>query len=228
MTFRSRILITAAAVVWVPGSASAQTAPGLLNKLEVQRLVAAHTPAAHALLAKHFIALTETYTADAVRYRALATGFLGNPNHRSGIDPGARRAGQADAAAELALNARAMAAYHQLLSVGSAATAPSVAMTFDSGFGAPPPTPARLSQLAKSARTPTDQRVLEEYFLSVARAETAKGDAHAVMGQMQRTGATRGLNDPAAHCDQMVKLARAASTKATANAELHRQLASIG
>ena len=133
-----------------------------------------------------------------------------------------------DAAAELALNARAMTAYHQLLSVGSTARPPRVAVTFDSGLGAPAPTPAQLSQLAKSARTPTDQRVLEEYFLNVARAETAKADAHAVMGQMQRTGATRGLNDPAAHCDRMVKLARAASTKATADAELHRQLANIG
>ena len=121
-----------------------------------------------------------------------------------------------------------MAAYHQLLSIGSAATAPSVAVTFESGFGAPAPTAAQLSQLEKSARTPTDQRVLEEYFLNVARAETAKADAHAVMGQMQRAGATRGLNDPAAHCDRMVKLARAASTQATANAELHRQLANIG
>jgi hypothetical protein len=49
-----------------------------------------------------------------------------------------------------------------------------------------------------------------------------------VMGQMQRAGATRGLNDPAAHCERMVKLARTASTQATANAELHRQLANIG
>jgi hypothetical protein len=228
MTLLSRILITAAAVVAVAGSASAQTAPGLLNKLDVQRLVAAHTPAAHVSLAKHFVALTETYKADAARYRALATGFVGNPNHKFGIDPGARRARQADAAAELALNARAMAVYHQLLSIGSAATVPSVAVTFDSGFGAPAPTPAQLSQLEKSARTPTDQRVLEEYFLNVARAETATADAHAVMGQMQRAGATRGLNDPAAHCERMVKLARAASTQATANAELHRQLANIG
>jgi hypothetical protein len=228
MTLLSRILITAAAVVAVAGSASAQTAPGLLNKLDVQRLVAAHTPAAHASLAKHFVALTETYKADAARYRALATGFVGNPNHRSGIDPGARRARQADAAAELALNARAMAGYHQLLSFGSAATVPSAAVTFDAGLGAPAPTAAQLSQLAKSARTPTDQRVLEEYFLTVARAETATADARAVMGQMQRAGATRGLNDPAAHCERMVKLARAASTQATANAELHRQLANIG
>jgi len=228
MKLFSRMLVVAAAVAAMTGTAIAQTAPGLLNKLEVQRLAAAHTPAAHASLAKHFVALTETYKAEAARYRALATGFTGNPNHGSGIDPGARRARQADAAAELALNARAMAAYHQLLSVGSAATAPRVAVTFDSGFGAPAPTPAQLSQLAKSARTSTDQRVLEEYFLNVARAETATADAHAVMGQMQRAGATRGLNDPAAHCERMVKLARAASTQATANAELHRQLANIG
>jgi len=228
MKLFSRMLVVAAAVTAMAGTAMAQTAPGLLNKLEVQSLVAAHTPAAHASLAKHFIALSETYTADAARYRALATGFVGNPNHRSGIDPGARRARQADAAAELALNARAMAAYHQLLSLGSAATVPSAAVTFDAGFGAPAPTAAQLSQLAKSARTSTDQRVLEEYFLTVARAETATADAHAVMGQMQRAGATRGLNDPAAYCDRMVKLARAASTQATANAELHRQLANIG
>ena len=217
MKLFSRMLVVAAAVAAMTGTAIAQTAPGLLNKLEVQRLVAANTSAAHASLAKHFVALTETYKADAARYRALATGFIGNPNHRSGIDPGARRARQADAAAELALNARAVAT-----SISTRAVPPRVAVTFDSGLGAPAPTPAQLRQLAKSARTPTDQRVLEEYFLNVARAETAKADAHAVMGQMQRTGATRGLNDPAAHCDRMVKLARAASTKATADAELHR------
>jgi hypothetical protein len=228
MKLFSRIFIVAAAAAGMAGTAIAQTAPGLLNKLEVQALVAANTPAAHASLAKHFIALTETYSADAARYRALATGFVGNPNHPSGIDPSARRARQADTATEFALDARAMAAYHQLLSVGSAVTPPRVAVTFDSGLGAPAPTPAQLSQLEKSARTPADQRVLEEYFLNVARAETATADAHAVMGQMQRARATRGLNDPAAHCDRMVKLARAASTQATANAELHRQLANIG
>ena len=164
MKLFSRMLVVAAAVTAMAGTAVAQTAPGLLNKLEVQRLVAAHTPAAHASLAKHFVALTETYKAEAARYRALATGFTGNPNHWSGIDPGARRARQADAAVELALNARAMAAYHQLLSVGSAATAPRVAVTFDSGFGAPAPTQAQLSQLEKSARTPTDQRGTRRVF----------------------------------------------------------------
>jgi len=82
MKLFSRMLVIAAAVVAAAVSASAQTAPGLLNKLEVQRLVAANTPAAHASRAKHFIALTETYGADAARYRALATGFVGNPNHR--------------------------------------------------------------------------------------------------------------------------------------------------
>ena len=61
-----------------------------------------------------------------------------------------------------------------------------------------------------------------------ATASVGVTDADDLMGQMQRAGATRGLNDPATHCDRMVKLARAASTQATANAELHRQLANIG
>jgi hypothetical protein len=224
----SRILV-AAAVVAVAVSASAQTSSGVLNTLEVQRLVAADTPAAHASLGKHFVALADTFRADVARYTALSSAFTGNPNHTFGVDPGARRSRQAKAAAQLAESARAMATYHHLLSLGAAPAAPPDRAAFDGGAGATVPTRAELDQFALSARTRSDHRTLEEYFLTVAHTETANADTHTVMAQMARvSGARNGATDAAAHCDRLVKLSREAASEASAAVELHRQLTDIG
>ena len=67
-----RVLTITALAAATAQTATAQNASGLLNILEVQQLVAADTPQAHAALAKHFIALAAVYRADADRYSAFA------------------------------------------------------------------------------------------------------------------------------------------------------------
>jgi hypothetical protein len=225
----SRLLLLAIAVVAAAGSAAAQTPSGLLNILDLQRLVATDTPEAHATLAKHFVALADTYARDAARFNALATAPGGNPNHAPPIAPGARRARQATAAAQLAESARAMAAYHQLRSMSVAAPPPANRALFDGGLGAATPTAAEVDTAAASARTAADHQVLVEYFLTVEARETASANDHAVQARAFRvSGQRRGAELAAMHCDRMAKLSRDAATQAAAAAARHRQLASIG
>ena len=227
MTRFSRLLALAAAV-FIADTSAAQTPSWLLNRLEVQRLVSVNTPDAHARLSKHFIALAESYTADAARYRARATASIGNPNHRlaAGID--VRRTQQAEDAARLADAARAMTAYHQLLSVGAAAVPPPARTRFDGGAGAPAPTPVELNALARRARTPADHRVLAEYYLTLEARETARANEHAQMANMHRGSGQRASETAAMHCDRMARLSREAATHAAAAVSSHRQLAGIG
>src|SRR2546423_1075811 len=173
MTRFSRALAVAAAAVFFADTAAAQTPSWLLNRLEVQRLVSVNTPDAHPRLSKHFIPLPAAYNANAARSTARANAWVGNPNHGFGVHADVRRTQQAEDAARLADAARAMTAYHQLLSVGAVAVPPPARAQFDGGAGAPPPTQVELKELATRARTPADQRVLAEYYLTLETRETA-------------------------------------------------------
>jgi len=229
MTLVSRLLVVAAVVVLVADTSAARAQSWMLNRLEVQRLVAMNTSDAHARLSKHFIALAETYAADAARYAARATPAIGNPNHGVGIDTAVRRTQQADDAARLADAARAMTAYHQLLSVGAAAVPPPARTQFDGGAGAPAPTQFELNELARRARTPADHRVLAEYYLTLGARDTVLANEHAQMANMHRgSGQRRASQTAAMLCDRMARLSREAATRAAAAALLHRQLADIG
>lgn len=227
MTRVSRVLAVAAAV-FIADTSAAQTPSWLLNRLEVQRLVSVNTPAAHARLSKHFIALAERYTADAARYRASAAAFVGNPNRGLAVDVGVRRTQQAEDAARLADAARAMTAYHQLLSVGATAVPPPARARFDGGAGASAPTQVELHALARRARTPTDHRVLAEYYLTLEARETARANEHARMATMHRGSGHRASEAAAMHRDRMTRLSREAAAHAAAAASVHRQLADIG
>ena len=229
MTFFSRVLVAAAVVVLIADASGAQTQSWLLNRLEVQRLVTVNTPEAHARLSKHFITLAEAYTADAARYAARANGFIGNPNHGSGVNTDVRRRQQAEDAVRRAEAARAMVVYHQLLSVGAAAVPPQTRAQFDGGAGAPAPTQVELNELARRARTATDHRVLAEYYLTLQTRETALADEHARMANMHRVSGERRASETAAmQCDRLARLSREAATHASAAASVHRQLADIG
>ena len=224
-----RILSVALGVITIAGTAAAQTPSGVLNTLAVQRLVAADTPGAHAALGRHFVALADRYAGDAARFTALSAAPRGNPNHLSAVAPGARYARQAEAATLLARSARAMASYHQLLSIGWTPSAPVDRARFDGGFGAAIPTTADVERAAASARTRDDHRTLVEYFLIVEARQTASANDHAMQARMFRVNGPRGGAELAAmHCDRLAKLSRTAATRASASALLHRQLASIG
>ena len=229
MTFFSRALVAGAVVVLVADASAAQAQSWLLNRLEVQRLVAVNTPEAHARLSKHFIALAEAYTTDAARYTAQANGFVGNPNHGSHVNTDARRTQQAEDATRRAEAARAMVVYHQLLSLGAAAVPPQARAQFDGGAGAPAPTQIELNELARRARTPADHRVLAEYYLTLQTRETALADEHARMANMHRVSGERRASQTAAmQCDRLTRLSREAATHASRAASVHRQLADVG
>lgn len=225
-----RFFATALAVAFVTaGTAAAQTTSGVLNILEVQRFVAAGTPAAHVALSSHYMALADRFAADAARFDALANAPFGNPNHPLTVGADRRRVRQAEAAMALSEGAREMAAYHQFLLMGVSAPPPADRATFDGGFGARAPTAWELKAATAAARTAADHHVLEEYYMTVNTRSTTDAKAHAAMANNLRvSGQRRGSEFAAMHCERLAKEAREAAKEASAAAALHRQLADIG
>jgi hypothetical protein len=223
-----RIFTMTALAMAVTETVTAQNASGLLNTVEVQQLVLADSPQAHARLAKHFIALAERYKADAARSLALARLGAGNPNHPVGADARQRRLRQADAGVAAARTVRAVAAYHQILSIGGVSRRPAGASAFEGGKGAPPPTGDELKNLVSAALAPSAQRELIEYFVIVGRTETSNAEAYARMARMARVSGARNTETTAARYEQLAMKASEAARQANRAAELHRQLAAIG
>lgn len=224
-----RTLVAAATLLIVAGSAAAQSNSGLLNSLDVTRLVAQGTPEANAMLAKHFAALADSYTAEATAHKAMASAYIGNPNHSFGGNMSVHCKKLAEVATESATTAREMVTYHNNLAAGVAAEAPKGAAAFDAGAGAPAPTTEEVKRLAASARTAADHHALEEYYLTLAKKDTADAKEHANMANTYRvSGQRRGSEFAAMHCDRLAKLAREAAAEATAAANQHHQLANIG
>ncbi len=225
----SRLLIGGAAMLVMASPLAAQTSSGVLNSLEVKRLVTEGTPAANATLAKHFSVLADQYDAEAAAHRAMAGAYGGNPNHSLGASMGVHCKKLAELATDSAKTAREMVTYHTNLAAGAAAEAPKGASAFDAGKGAPVPTPEELKRIATAAHSPADHHALEEYFLTLAKQKTAEASAHATMANSYRvSGQRRGSEFAAMHCDSLAKQARDAAKEATASAELHRQLANVG
>lgn len=229
MKLFSRMLLVAAALLLVAGAAAAQTTSGLLNSLELKRLVTMGTPEANATLAKHFAVLADRYAAEAAAHTAMATAYTGNPNHSLGGNMGVHCKKLADLATASANTAREMVTYHNNLAAGASAEPPKGAAAFHAGAGAPAPATEQIRQLAGSAHSAADHRALEEYFVTIAKQDTADAKEHAAMANTFRvSGARRGAEFAAMHCDNLAKLARDAAKEATASAELHRQLANVG
>jgi hypothetical protein len=151
-----RVLVAVVAVVGSAGIAAAQTPAGLLNRLEVQKLVAADTPEANAALAAHFAALAERYTADAARHKGMAQAYSGHSNRSAVTNGRAHCERLAALAAESGSAAREMATYHRDLAGGKSAIAPQGAGVFQGGKGAPEPNAEQLHHLAMTAKTRAD------------------------------------------------------------------------
>jgi hypothetical protein len=225
----SRLLIVAGALLLMASALAAQTPSGVLNSLEVKRLVTEGTPAANATLATHFAALADRYSAEVAAHTAMANAYSGNPNHSLGGNMSVHCKKLAEVATESAKTAREMVTYHTNLAAGAKAEPPKGAAAFDAGAGAPAPTPEEVKKLATAARTPADHHALQEYFLTLAKQKTAEANEHATTAQTFRVSGSRGSAEFAAmHCDNLAKLARDAAKEATASAELHRQLANVG
>jgi hypothetical protein len=225
----SRLLIAGAAMLVMTSPLAAQTTSGVLNSLEVKRLVSEGTPAANATLAKHFSALAVKYAAEATAHTAMANAYSGNPNHSLGGNMGLHCRKLAELATDSAKTAREMVTYHTNLAAGATPEPPKGTAAYDAGKGAPAPTPEEVKRLATAAHTPSDHGALREYFLTLATQKTAEANEHATMANTFRvSGQRRGSEFAAMHCDSLAKLARDAAKEATASAELHRQLANVG
>ena len=223
-----RVACAAIALVGFAAVAAAQAPAGVLNKLEVQKLVAAETPEASLALAAHFTALADRYTADAAKHKAMGQAYKANAN-RSAVTSAANHCERLAALArESAPVARELANYHLKLAGGESAVLPKGATELHAGKGAPEPTADQLHHLAMAARTRADHLALEEYFATLAKKNTAEADDHVTMAKAYRAGVRKGAYDPAVNCDRLARIAREAAKEATEAATLHQQLADIG
>ena len=214
------------ALLMFAAQTGSQAPSPVLSTLEVQKLVVSNEPGDNARLSAHFSALADRYAADAKRHTAMAQAFVAAPTRRvpaNSASDHCRRLGQLNAQAAETL--RELAAHHKQLASGAVSTPPRDGARFQAGIGAPEPTDAELTVLAAKASTPTDHRVLEEYFVSASRRYTAEANAHVAMGQAYR--GTR-ITQAAAHCDRLVTLSRHAAKEATAAAAMHKQFAALG
>ena len=220
------LTLAAVALAVVAGSAGAQEKPsGLLSTLEVRELVSRAEPADHTRLAVHFTALADRYAAEANKHLSMAKSFVGNPNRTvgSGMSVHCRRLAELNT--QEATTVRELATFHEKLAVGTPASPPRDSARFEGGAGAPAPTEKQLNALAAKAGTPADHRALEEYFRTLAKRYTADANEHVALAMTYR--GTRIAQAAVIH-DRLTGLARDAAKEATAAAEMHKQLATIG
>jgi len=118
-------LITALAVPVLTGSVTAQDKPSaVLNSLEVQQLVKRGEPADSGRLAAQFGAHADRYVVEAKRHTSMAQSFVGNPSCNLATGMSAHCKQLADLNTKSATELRELAAYHQQLASGVAATPP--------------------------------------------------------------------------------------------------------
>jgi len=197
----------------------------ILNKLEVQKLVASTAPADQARLAAHFSALADRKDVEAATHRAMAKATAGNPTrqHTSGMVTHCERlAALSTEATELL---RELAVHHEKLAAGAPSAPPAGGGKYQGGELGRIPSEKELTALAASARTVADHRALQEYFQTAAKRYSSEASAHQVMSQSYRGTriATAGV-----HCDRLVQVSRDAAKEATAAAAMHEQRASAG
>jgi hypothetical protein len=219
------VAIAAIALLTMAGSAASQGKPGgLLNSLEVRQLVARAEPADNARLGAHFSALADRYAAEAKRHISMSQSFVGNPSRNLGTGMSVHCKRLADLNTQSATTVRELAAYHEKLASGTAATPPKDGARFQGGAGAPEPNEKELNALAAKASTPAEHRALEEYFLTLAKRYSNEANEHVTLAQTYR--GTR-IAQAAVHHDRLAGLSRDAAKEATAAAEMHKGLAGV-
>ena len=222
-----RIAVVLVGCVGAAAVAAAEPPSRVLNKLEVQKLVAAETQVANLRLAIHFDGVAEQYFHEAAHHRATGT-VQGANAHRSiaaTADDHCER--EAAVATEWGVAARRLARYHSDLATGRTAVLPKGAAELQGGRGAPEPTAAQLHRLALLARTRSDHLALQEHYAIVARERTAAADAYRRMAAAYRAGVRKDVGDPGSNFDRLARLARRSAQQATEAANRHRQLATI-
>jgi hypothetical protein len=220
------VYVCSAIAILGAASIAAAQAPPVVNRLELQRLVAGDAPADHLRLSRHFAALAASYEADATRYAAIAPGLAGNPNRSGFTEPGAKWRRLAERAREEMGITFALAVHHARVAEGVASIAVEGAGRYYGGEGAPEPTAADVRAFAASARTRADYTLLVEHYVTIAGRAERKADTHAARATALRATPTR-TGDPAAHCDLVIRAARKEAERARNRAFTYRQLADI-
>lgn len=223
----SRIVTTAAVLVGIATVAAAATPAAVLNRLEVQRLVALDTTVAKLRLAMHFNDLADRFIVDAERHRAMASLYRANANRSATTTAGdrcdrlaARDEKWAGAALELAM-------YYGDRASGLDAVLPARAGALQGGYGAPEPTADQLLKLAVTARTRSDHLVLTEYYVTLAGRRAADAVHYAVMATAYRASVRKAAYDPAVAYERLARIARKAAKEATEAANRHQVLANV-
>ena len=226
-TTHVRSLALAAVVFFAAaGIVTAQAkATAVLNNAEVRQLVARAEPADNARLAAHFTALADRFAAEAKRHTAMAQSFAGNPSRSFGGGMSVHCKQLADLNNRSATATRELAAYHEKLAAGATAALPRDGAKFQAGAGAPEPSEKELSALAAKATSAADHKALEEYFMTLAKRYTASANEHVALAQTYRGSK---IASAAVMQDRLAELARDSAKEATAAADMHKQLGTIG
>jgi hypothetical protein len=228
MTPFHRVAVAVVAFAGTATLAAAQAPSNVLNKLDVQKLVAAETPVASLTLAVHFDALADQFIAEANGHRAMAAAYRASAN-RSAVPAASVHCERlAERATGAAATTRELATFHRNLAAGRPVVVPRGAAAFQGGYGAPEPNADQLRKLAMTARTRSDHLALAEYYAGVARRNTAEARRHGSAATGYRAGVHKGLYEPAAGRERLAALARRAARRATESAGLHTVLANIG
>ena len=222
-----RIAVALVACLGAATAAAAEPPSRVLNKLEVQKFVAAETPIANLRLAIHFDGVAEQYFREAARHRATATVYGANAHRSIATTAADHCEREAVIATQWAVAARRLARYHVELASGRTGIFPPGAAELQGGRGAPEPTAEQLHRLALLARTRSDHLALQEYYAIVAEERTAAADAYRRMAAAYRAGVRKTVGDPGSNYDRLASLARRAAQQATEAANRHRQLATI-
>ena len=223
----SRIVITAAVFVGIATVAAAATPSDVLNKLELQRLVAAESTATNVRLALHFNALADQFIVDAERHRAVAFVYRANANRSATTTAGDQCDRLAARAEKWAGAALELAMYYGDLASGIDAVLPTRALALQGGYGAPEPTADELHKLALTARTRGDHLALREYYATLAKKRAAEADDYTAMVTAYRASVRNGVYDPGVAYERLARIARKSAKEATEAANRHQALANI-
>lgn len=222
MRFRSSILHACAMALALAVPAAGQQPPAaLLNELELAQLVERAEPADHARLSAHFAAVEARYRAEAARHTSMTKSLAAFASKQPAMPAHCERLASLNT--RIADEARDLAAHHSEAARGGTTTAPADGAGLARGTGARTPTADELAAFASKATAAGDHQLLAEYFSAVAQKYTAEADRHAAIAKSYR--GTKAAS-AAAHCERLVRAARASADEAKAAADMHRQAAS--
>lgn len=225
---RFRTIVIAGFALGLAAGATAQTQDAVLTTIEVKRLVQSTQTEDQARLRDHFAALADRYGAEVREHQAMARAFQVNPGRRVAANRASEHCKRlADLAARSAETVHALAAHHGRLAVGMPSTPPDNSARFDAGEGAEVvwEHDKAIHDLAANARSASDHRALEAHFAEIETRYRRAVDEHLAMAQAYRAAPNQRGGDPAAHCDQLVRLSREAAREAGALAAEHRHAA---